>query len=125
MSASLTMKRRSHVAVEVTLTSADTAYNLLDLVNAVIAAEAKWDGAMVCPGNCARLVLQADPANADTTGGVLIGDSLISATRYGYDLLKTAQPMVYTAPINAIQFGALYGFSHTAGQKLSIEVMTF
>lgn len=123
--ASLTSRRRSYVAVQVTLTSADTAYRLLDLVNAILAAESNMPTPpMVCPDACGHLVIQAEPANADTSGGVVVGDGLISTTRYGYDLLKGVS-MNYGATGNVIQFGSMYGLSHTAGQKLNIEVMTY
>ncbi len=123
--ASLTARRRSYVGVTVTLTSADTPYRLLDLVNTIIAAEANMPTPpMVCADAAGQVVLQADPANADTSGDILIGDALVSTTRMAYDLPKGASRS-YNSPNNQIQFGSLYAFSHTAGQKLNVEVMTF
>ncbi len=81
---SLTARRRAYVAVQVTLTLADTAYNLYELVNVVLAGETLSTG-MICPGNCAQLCIQGDVGN-DATDLVLIGDALISTTRFGYSL---------------------------------------
>lgn len=123
MSTSLTGRRRSYVAVQVTLTLADTPYRLLDLVNIVLAAETGMaTPPMVCPDACSQLCIQGDAAN-HATNLLLIGDALVSTTRFGYSLLKT-EKRVYEAPRNAVQFGSLYAFSHQAGQILTVEVMT-
>ncbi|MGI0016171.1 MAG: hypothetical protein ACREBU_22350, partial [Nitrososphaera sp.] len=76
--------RRPYVAVTVTLTDAGTNYHLLDLIKTVVEAEPKYAGSSA-PDACRELSIQADFAN-NSTNPVLIGDALLSATRYGYAL---------------------------------------
>ena len=125
MATSLTSRRRSYVAVTVTLTGG--ADRILDLVNAIMAAETQGDNTMLCPDACGHLSLQAAVGNASV---VYVGDALVAATRAAvalYPPSATATDLethVYRAPINAIQLGSLYALG-TAGQKLNVEVMTF
>lgn len=117
---SLTARRRSYVAVQVTLSSG--ANRLLDLVNAVIAAESNMPvPPMVCPDACGHLVIQNDEAATDGDP-LFIGDSLISSSRYGYSLAGE-ESKNYHSPMNNIAFGQIYALGN--GQKVNVEVMTF
>lgn len=112
---------RAYVAVNITLTSANTNYNVLDLVNVVLAAEPLPSSA---PGACRELSLQNAPAN---TASILIGDALLSASRFGYALAFGAAGVpgaqrIYRADHRAISIGDLYARSGTAGQVLSVEI---
>lgn len=119
MSTSLTGRRRAYVAVQVTLTAG--ANRLLDLVNVVLAAETGMaTPPMVCPDACSQLSIQSDQASAGSDV-VLIGDALVSSSRYGYSLAGK-EKREYRAPLNTIQFGSLYASGN--GFKVNIEVMT-
>jgi hypothetical protein len=91
---------------QVTLTDADTNYDLLALVRAI-------DSAFIDFAN--QITLQADDANSGT---ILIGDSNLSDTRYGVKLSVT----------DALALGvgsSLRGInarSASSGQKLNIFV---
>jgi hypothetical protein len=91
-------------AFQVTLTDANTNYNLLTLVRAI-------DSTFVDQGN---ISIQTDPANL---GAVLMGDSNLSATRYGAKL-SGGSSMFYEK--KALR--GRYARSATAAQKLNIEV---
>ncbi len=118
---SLTARRRAYVAVQVTLTGG--ADHLIDLVNAVLAAESNMPTPpMVCPDACAHLVIQNDIAN--TGENIAIGDALISTTRYGYKLVPGEARVYNAANINAVQFGSLYALGDN-DDLLDIEVMTY
>lgn len=63
-------------AVQVTLTTASTPYQLVELVRAI---------AEGCPGEPETLLLEADAAN--TAGSkIKIGDAMVATDRYGYQL---------------------------------------
>lgn len=125
MSTSLTNRRRSYVTVVLTLTTADHVYHILDLINTIIAAESSMSTPpMVAPDACGHLILQAPGGNTDTTHGVLIGDGLISTTRYGYEL-KKGDEQSYHAPMNTVQLGSMYAMAGADGDKLSVEVMSW
>lgn len=120
---SLTARRRAYVAVQVTLTTADTPYRLLDLINTVLAGESGMASPpMVCPDACGHLILQTD---SSSTGPILIGDGLISTSRYGYQIAKSAAQSYTSGNLNVIQLGSMYVQSHTMGDKLNVEVMTY
>ncbi len=116
--------RRGFVAVQVTLTSPNTNYNLLDLINAVIAAETKWDGVATCPGSCRELTLQSHPG-IDTVGGntkdILLGDGLLSTTRFGY-VLATGDAYSDRSPMGNVDLGSIYVRSAGTAQKLNVQV---
>lgn len=117
--ASLTSRRRSYVAVQVTLTTG--ANNLLALINAVLAAETGMaTPPMVCPDACSQLSIQSDQAS-DGSDVVLIGDALVSSGRYGYSLAGK-EKREYRADLNSIQLGSIYASGN--GFKVNVEVMT-
>ena len=121
MSNSLTGRRRSFVAVQVTLTGG--ADRLLDLVNAVIAAETGMaTPPMVCADACGHLVVQADLNTTSAT--ILFGDALISSSRYGYQLAKGASQSYTSGNLNVIQFGSMYALG-ADGDLVNVEVMTY
>ncbi len=119
--------RRSYVAVDITLTNANQNYNILDLVNIILAAESPSPGVAVAPGACRELSLQSTAGN---TANVLIGDAYLSSTRKGYALTFGATGTVgaqriYRAENNSVDVGNLYARSGTSGQILSVEIVSF
>lgn len=61
------------VGVQLTLTLADTKYNLYTLLSAIEAD---------CPDRCSELIISA----VTTTNPVLVGDDELTSSRYGYKL---------------------------------------
>ena len=118
--------RRAYVAVLVTLAAANNNYNLLDLVNAILAAETQGDNTMRASG-AVRTFTVSSFAGIDGTGGntkdVLIGDSLLSTTRMGYVLSFGGQGATYSSSIPNVDFGSLYARSAGTNQKLMIELV--
>jgi hypothetical protein len=116
--------RRNYVAVQVTLTSANTNYNLLQLVNAILAAETGTDSNIQAPG-CARNVqVQSNPgidSSGANTADILFGDAKLSTSRYG-TVLSPGGFLSDRSPINNVDFGEIYARSATAGQKLNITL---
>ena len=102
----------NYVAVQITLTLADTNYNVLALVRAVEEA---------CPASARELCLESDKAN-DAASKIMIGDSNLSGTRYGYQL-SPGDSRTYRAMVQNVPFGVLYARSASAGLKLNVEVM--
>lgn len=98
-----------YIAVQVTLTLANTNYNILSLVQAI---------EDTCPAACRELQIQAATANADV---VLIGDAELSATRFGYELARLDSAKYRSDHSNVI-LGGKYARSATAGQKLNVEI---
>lgn len=117
--------RRSFVAVQVTLTSANTNYNLLALVNAIIAAET-GSPSTVAVGMGRSLILQSNPgidgAGANTND-VLVGDGLLSTTRYGYVLAAVGGVFQDQSPINNVNLADIYVRSAGAGQKVNVQIV--
>lgn len=126
MSTSLTARRRSFVAVQLTLTTSGTVYNVLDEINKIIAAESNMPvPPMVCVDACAQLSFQNAVGN---TSNVLLGDSLISTTRFGINLpLATStvnsDPVLFHSNMNNISVGGWYALASADGQKLNVMVM--
>lgn len=104
------MPSLSYVAIEVTLTNANQAYQLLSLLQAIEAT---------CPGAAREVILQADSTNSAT---VLVGDGKISASRFGYQLWPR-ESRTYRAEYQGVLLGNIFVFSTSAGQKLGVELM--
>ncbi len=100
----------SYMAAEVTLTLADTNYQLLHLLQLIEPN---------CPGATREMILQADTTNSAT---VLIGDGKLSATRFGYQLWPR-ESRTYRAEFQGVLLGNIFVRSTSAGQKLSVELM--
>ena len=96
-------------SVQLTLTTADTNYHLPDLVAAVDAAISK---------RCGSLVIQADPANA---GNVLMGDALVSGTRYGAKL-GAGDAHGISLHFNGASTEGIYLRPDTNAQKVNVEI---
>jgi hypothetical protein len=118
--------RRSYVAVTVTLATANTNYNLLTLVNAILAAETQGDNTVRVSGAQREFNIQANPG-IDSVGAnnkdVILGDSLLSATRVGYVLVPGASRL-YRSNVQNADFGSIYAQSAGTNQKLNIELET-
>jgi len=116
--------RRNYVAVTVTLTSANTNYNLLQLVNAILAAESGTDTNIQCPGAARNIQIQSHPgidgAGANT-GDILFGDAKLTTTRIG-TVVQPGGFLSDRSPINNVDLGNLYARSASAAQKLNITV---
>lgn len=108
------------MAVLVNLASANTNYNLLALVNAILATTAE------CPGMAREVNIQANPGidgAAGNTKSVLIGDAELSATRFGY-LLNAGDARLYRGTLNNVDVGSIYVRSSGTNQKLAVEIVT-
>lgn len=119
----MALSRRSYVGVQVTLTSNAVVYNLLTLVDAVIAAESKWDGQTTCPGAARELVLQAPIGN---TGTVYLGDALMVAAgagRQSGEIVKGASRHYGTGDTKGVDLAQIYVTPATNGDKLNVEVL--
>lgn len=116
---------RNFVGVLVTLTLANTNYNLLDLVNAVLAAESGTATASVAPGAARNVQIQSyngiDGGGTPNTADILIGDGKLSTTRMGA-ILSPGGFLSDRSPINNVTLGEYYARSATAAQKLIIMV---
>ncbi len=115
--------RRGYVGVQVTLASAAVVYNLLTLVNAVIAAETLWDGSAVCPAAVRELKLQAPSGN---TGTIYLGDALLVAGgtgRQSGEIVKAAMRCYGTGDHSNVDLGQIYVTPATGGDKLNVEIM--
>ena len=119
--------RRGYIAVTINLATANTAYNILTLINAVLATEPSAGGVQAS-GAAREFNIQSLPttsfsgAAAGNTGNIAIGDSLISGTRMGY-VLGPAQSRVYRSNINNVDVGSLYAMGDAANQKLLVELV--
>lgn len=100
------------VTAAITLTSANTNYDLYTLAVAVNAA---------FPKNCQELTVLADPANV---AEVLCGDGTLSATQYGYNIAPGGS-FTHRAPTNGISVSGRKIRSTSAGMilHLSAEVL--
>lgn len=115
------LSRRPYVAVQVTLTSANTNYHLYDLVATALA------GASATPAGAGREInIQSHPG-IDGVGGntndILIGDGNLSTTYLGY-VLQPGGSRTYRSDLGNVLFQGIYARSAGAGQKLNIEVET-
>lgn len=114
---------RSYVGVQVTLASNAVVYNLLTLVNAVIAGESGQAAGSVCPAHCRELKIQGPTAN---TGTVFIGDALLVAAgagRQSGEIPKGTIRLYGTGDLASVDLAHLYVTPATNGDKLNIEVM--
>jgi hypothetical protein len=94
-----------YFAVQVTLTSANTNYNLYDLVTAIEANAAP---------SVRELSLQAD------SNAVLVGDASLGTTRYGYQLTSGASRTYRSFAAN-VPLSAIWARSTSSGAKINIE----
>ena len=97
-------------AVQVTLTTGSTAYQLIDLVREI--AEA-------CPGEPDTLLLEADAANA-AGSKISVGDAQVGSGRYGYQL-GPGDAREYGG--GRILIGDIWVRGSADGLKLNVEVM--
>lgn len=116
---------RNYVGVQVTLTSNAVVYNLLDLINAVIAAETKYDGSAVCPAAARAVSIQNDPTSG---GSVYIGDALLVAGasqpgRCAYVLGIGGSRQYGTGDNRNVDLGQLYVSPLVDDSVLNIEVL--
>jgi len=97
--------------IQVTLTGGTTAQNLLALLRAIDAN---------IPGAVRELYIQADAAVAGT---LLIGDALLSSTRYGVAQVVSSAPATplnfRTSSVQSVPLGAFYLLS-SASMKVNI-----
>ena len=115
--------RRPYVAVTITLTSANTNYEILTLVNAVLALATAPSEA---PGACRVVNIQAHPGidgSGGNTNDVLIGDAELATTRIGY-VLNPGGSRAYESTSQNALVGGIYARSAGAGQKLNVEICT-
>jgi hypothetical protein len=105
------MATTAYAGVQVTLTNADQNYRLIDLLTAVDSN---------IPQTCNELGLQAE---ADNAMEILIGDSAVSDTRYGYKL-NAGDARTYGRNMQSVLLGSMY-VRRGAGTapKLNVEVM--
>lgn len=102
-------------AIQVTLTTADTAYQVLALLRAIDVS---------IPGDCRTLLFEADAANAEDSK-ISVGDASIGASRYGYQLGPGDNREYQSAggPRNAgVKIGPIYVSGSEDGLKLNVEV---
>lgn len=114
--------RRSLWAGTVTLTSANTNYHIIDLINALTSLSSV--GAQV-PGATREFILLAFPGVDGTganTNDILIGDANVSATNFGVALPAGAN-VIFRSTYDNAQVAGLYVRSAGASQKLCITVM--
>lgn len=96
-------------AVQITLTSSATNYNVITLAQAVDAS---------FPTKFGELLIEADAANA-AGSKVSFGDVNVSATRYGYQL-GPGDSRTYNGNVPV---GGLYVRGSGAGLKLNLEAV--
>ena len=115
--------RRSFWSGLVTLTSANTNYNILALVNAALAVQT-GNSSVIVPGSVKELLLQADPG-IDGVGGntkdILVGDANLSTTNYGFVLSKSSSAP-FRSDQNNVGWSWLYVQSAGASQKLGVTL---
>ena len=97
-----------YIGVQLTLAVANTAYNLKTLIDAI---------EPMLQGTADEVVIQADSG----AGTVLVGDSQISGTRYGY-VLAPGDSRTYRLP-GRIRTNEMWLRSATAGKKVNVEVL--
>lgn len=114
------LSRRAFWAGIVTLTSANTNYNLRELVNAELSAS----GAEV-PDSFREILITANPGvdgAGQNTNDVLLGDSSLSASVYGW-VLSVGSSTPFRSTIGNVQFSPIYARSGASGQKVCIVLM--
>lgn len=113
--------RKPYVALTVTIV-ANQANNLLALINAALASSN-----LECPGAAREVNIQNAAGN---TGSIFVGDSNVSNTIVGYELVPGAAGAVgasrlYRSDVNSVDIGRLYVYSTVATQKLNVEVCVY
>jgi len=121
----MALNNRSYVGVQVTLASNAATYRLLDLINAVIAAETLWDGSAECPGAAREISIQNDPSSG---GSVYIGDALLVAGasqpgRCSYVLGVGGSRQYGTGDNRNVDLGQIYVSPLVNSSKLNVEVL--
>lgn len=104
-------------AIQITLTTANTAYSLLALLQEVDPA---------VPGECAELTLEANAANA-AGSLVSVGDLHIATDRYGYQL-GPGDAKVYSSRGNrnfgsSVPLADIWLTPSANGLKMNVEVL--
>jgi hypothetical protein len=118
--------RRSTIGAFVTLTSANTNYNLAELVQAVLDAETGTASGGVVPSMVRQVVIQSYPGLAGAganTAEILIGDGKLSTARFGI-VLTVGANFSDRSNTNNVAWGDFYARSAAANQKLSILITT-
>src|SRR6266567_4231741 len=116
---------RNYVGVTVTLAAANTNYNLLALVNAILAAETGTDNTSQCSGMARSVNLQAYPGIEGTginTNDILVGDAFLSTTRIGY-ILNPGGAFHDSTHMNNVNVGDIYVRSAGTSQKINVTVV--
>lgn len=120
--------RRAYIGITVTLTTADTNYHLLTLVNTALAAQSPGDSSIQAPGTARELNLQNPVGNSNS---ILVGDANLSSTNMGVELIVGSGGPPSTAPgasrtyrsnISNVDVGSLYVRSAGSSQKLNVEI---
>lgn len=106
------MAYQAYLGITVTLTTADTNYNLLTLLQAVDPT---------CPPTARELIVQSSRANA---GGsyINVGDGSMGASRCGYEL-AVRESRTYRSNKQDVFLGAMYVRPSANGLVLNVEVM--
>ncbi len=115
------LSRRAAWSGTITLTTANTNYNIKTLIDAAILAQ----GAEV-PGTYRELNLQSHPG-IDSVGAnsndILVGDSLLSTTNIGY-ILQVGNARLYRSDHQNGNLIDLFVRSAGTAQKLNVEVFS-
>lgn len=116
MTAPIVFPRRAKWSGTVTLTTANTKYNLRKLINALLSTA-------TVPEAFRELNIQSHPG-IDGVGGntndILVGDSTLSTSNIGY-VLQSGQSRLYRSDIQNGQLDDIYVQSAGAAQKLNID----
>lgn len=104
---------QAYVGTVVTLTSANTNYNLLTLIQALTG----YSGAN---GMVAWLHLQATAGNA---GAILIGDASMTGSVFGFSLAAAANHIYGPFVMSALSLANIWVRSASAGVTLSVETL--
>lgn len=102
-----------YVGTVVTLTNANTNYNLLALIQAL----AGYSGAN---GMVAWLHLQATAGNA---GAILVGDASMTGSIFGFSLAAAASHVYGPFRMSALPLASIWVRSASAGVTLSVETI--
>lgn len=115
---------RQSIGLTVTLTSANTNYNLYDLVKAVIQAEGGAAANVIPPGTVRQITVQAYPGITSVganTVDVLMGDALVSATRIGAILAPGANWSDHS-DVNNCDWMWIYVRAAAVSQKINVTL---
>lgn len=115
------LARRAAWSGTITLTTANTPYQLKSLIDAAILAQ----GAEI-PGTFRELNIQSWPGIdgvGPNTNDILVGDSKITTTNVGY-IIQSGQSRLYRSDKQNGSLIDLYAQSAGSAQKLNIEVFS-